>query len=115
MSDHTCYLNGPDDCTGCAEEFNASPAGIVAKAIEKLAADGQNPALADLLQILSDEMSDEHAEEREFPKNIPVARWLVCEFRNGNWHDVDRWTAALELARSILSLPNPNALNAVSA
>jgi hypothetical protein len=107
--DHTCYLQRQDDCAACQEAFAASPAGIVTQAIETLGSEGQNGPLADLLQVLADEMSDEHAEEREMPQNIPAFRLLVCEQRGDKWYDRDRWTAALAVARSILGLPNPNA------
>ena len=66
---------------------------------------------AKALQHLADEMSDEHAEEKEFPNLIPTARWQVCEwYGQGQTHD--RRNAALAVARSLLGLPDPNAVSA---
>lgn len=105
MTDHTC-IDNDRNCAGCAQVFDASPAGIVTRAIATL--DDSDP-LGDLLQHLADEMSDEHAEEKEFPNHIPAARWQVCEWY-GQGPNHDRWTAALATARSMLGLPNPNAV-----
>ncbi len=104
MTPHTCLDNSP--CAACQEDFDASPAGIVAKAIATL--DDANP-LTDLLQALSDEMQDEHCVEKEFPNHIPQARWQVAGWY-GQDKDQDRWTYALATARHLLGLPNPNAV-----
>lgn len=106
-----------DTCAGfgCAECVpDTSPAAVVRSAIDKLGfGTGVDSYLAELLQILSDEMSDEHAVEREFPNHIPAARWQVCEFY-GQGSDHDRWTAVLALARVILGQPDPNAAGDVA-
>lgn len=61
--------------------------------------------LTDLLQIISDDMSDESAYEREFPDHIPACRWQVVDWR-GREHS--HWTAALALSRALLGQPDPN-------
>lgn len=83
------------------------PATIIQEAIAGLSQESATGELAELLQILSEEMSDEHAVEKEFPNHIPSARWLVCGWY-GQDPDVARWTAALALARAVLGKPNPN-------
>lgn len=115
MTDHTCYYDTlSSDCPACIEDFDASPAGIVTKAIEALNAKDFNDPLADLLQHLADEMGDEKAQEIEFPNHIPGARWLVCDQWGQEWRDRDTWTAALAVARHMLGLPDPNVAEAVS-
>ena len=112
MTDHTCYYGTlSSDCPACKEEYAASPAGIIAKAIETL---DDNDPLGDLLQTLSDEMGDEHAEEREFPNHVPAYRWQVCDLRGGVWRDESRWTEALAVARHMLGMQDPNAAEAVA-
>jgi hypothetical protein len=107
-AEHTCLGSTTvQACAGCKETFDASPAGIVTQAVETLGTESTSEALANLLQILADEMSDEHAVEKEFPTHIPAARWQVVEWY-GDGPDRDRWTAALAVARSILGLPDPN-------
>jgi hypothetical protein len=107
MSDHQPH---PDD----------SPAGIVQQAIEYV--DMQNEsderntaALVDLLRTLRAEMHKEEAVEVEFFILTPSQRWKACDSRVCRGADthrgVDRWTAALALARAILDLPNPNAVS----
>lgn len=63
-------------------------------------------ALADWLQVIADDMSDEHAVEQEFPDHIPAARWLVVDWA-GKEHA--GWTEALAVARAILREPEDGA------
>lgn len=86
--------------------LNATPSEIVTRAAEKT----RDDSLGNLLQVLADEMNDEHAVEKEYPNHIPSARWLVCGWY-GSESDQDRWTYALALARQILDLPNPGAVD----
>lgn len=58
-----------------------------------------NTALADLFQHIGDDMSDDHAEERDYPNHLPQFRRQVCD----TFGTVrDDWTAALAAARLVL-------------
>lgn len=66
-------------------------------------------AIANLLEHLADEMSDEHAREVEHPAHIASRRWLVHADLGHDEASHDSWMAALALARELFGLPDPNA------
>jgi hypothetical protein len=116
-----CYYRDGAGCGDCNPDLDMSPAGIVRRAVSKLGSPGAGTIdavvadkLAELLQILGDDMSDEHAEEVERPQNLPQFRWQVAGDRGRDYPSY-QWTAALALARAILDLPDPNLVNAGGA
>lgn len=116
MTEHTC-MDAPV-CDACEAEFLDSPAGILSKAIDAMSPIDANcpvqpPRVADelagLLQVISDDMSDEHAVEKEYPEHIPSMRWQVVDWYGQGKPDREDWNCALATARAILGEPDPNA------
>lgn len=117
---HLCGLS--NECPACDADFDATPAGILTRAIKVL----DDPltcwplrfkkALGDLLQNMADDMSDEKAAEKEFPEHIPTARWqVVDEPYGGGWRHHYDWDAGLAVARAVLHEPDPNDPDAAEA
>lgn len=109
-----CYYCDGAGCGNCDPDLDMSPAGIVHRAVTKLDSTGAGTIgalvadkLGELLQILGDDMSDEHADEVERPQNLPQFRWQVAGDLGRDYPSY-QWTAALALARAILDLPDPN-------
>lgn len=119
-----CFWCNGARCADCDPQLDNSPAGIVYRAVLLLNAQIEQAApahwpltvadaLAEMLQVVSDDMRDSRAEEKEYPEYIPSARWqTVDEYGHHGWMWHAGWDEALALSRAILGLPNPNAVDA---